>query len=107
MQTKNSTTAQTVQAGLTREIGFCDTPIDNRGVQMFQVAAGANAEDALEIARTLSSGIGQLCHNLYEDLNQGGMAYLDGVRALEFLAETVSALVWSLQKPSHLSGGDQ
>ncbi|WP_232505826.1 hypothetical protein [Pseudomonas syringae group genomosp. 3] len=90
------------------EIGFHDTPIDNRGAQLFNVAAGTAAEDVLETARMLSSGLGQLCNNLHDSLNYGELAYCDGVAAMAFLAETVSALVWSVQrnltKPEQESG---
>ncbi|KPX51919.1 hypothetical protein ALQ57_102233 [Pseudomonas amygdali pv. hibisci] len=46
----------------------------------------------------LSSGLGQLCRNLHDSLNNGELAYCDGVAAMAFLAETASALVWSLQR---------
>ncbi|MEE5042932.1 hypothetical protein V2J81_06170 [Pseudomonas alliivorans] len=95
---ENITTSAPAQQLLTVEVGFCDTPIDNRGVQIFNVAAGTGAEDVLETARMLSSGLGQLCRNLHDTLNEGGLAYCDGVAAMAFLAETSSALVWSVQR---------
>ncbi|WP_248769165.1 hypothetical protein [Pseudomonas sp. MWU12-2345] len=95
---KNSTTPPAAQELLTTEVGFLDAPIDNRGTMLFRVAAGSNVEDALETAKVLSSGLGLLCHHLYDSLNAGEMACCDGVAALGFLAETVSALVWSVQK---------
>lgn len=98
MHPKNSTTQHAAQALLTAQVGFLNTPIDNKGVQMLIVAAGTNAEDALQAARVLSSGLGQICRHLHDSLNIGELAYCDGVAALGFLAETVSALVWSVQK---------
>lgn len=77
---------------------------------MLSVAAGTNAEDALQTAKVLSSGLAQLCQHLHDSLNMGELAYCDGVAALGFLAETVSALVWSVQKGAESSldaGGAQ
>lgn len=95
---KNTTTPSTAQPILTAETGFFDTPIDNRGLNLLTVAAGTNAEDALRAARTLSSGMSQLCSHLHDSLNMDEMAYCDGMAALSFLGETVSALVWSVEK---------
>lgn len=95
---ENTTTPNSAQQLLSVETGFLDTPIDNRGAQIFNVEAGTAAEDVLETARMLSSGLGQLCNNLHDSLNMGELAYCDGAKALGFLAETVSALVWSVQK---------
>lgn len=98
MHPKNSTTSLAPQALLTAQVGFCETPIDNRGNQLLNVAPGANAEDALLTAKVLSSGLAQLCQHLHDSVNMGELVYCDGVAALGFLAETVSALVWSVQK---------
>lgn len=98
MHPKNSTAQHAAQALLTAQVGFLNTPIDNKGVQMLNVAAGTNAEDALQAARILSSGLGQICRHLHDSLNMGELAYCDGVAALGFLAETVSALVWAAEK---------
>ena len=98
MHPKNSTATPVAQALLTGHVGFCETPIDNRGIQLLSVAAGTAAEDALETAKVLSSGLGQLCRHMHDSLNMGEMSYCDGMAALGFLAETVSALVWSVQK---------
>ncbi|PWK31788.1 hypothetical protein [Pseudomonas sp. OV226] len=106
MHPKNSTTQLSAQALLTGCVGFCETPIDNRGVHLLRVAAGADVEDALETAKVLSSGLGQLCRHMHDSLNMGELAYCDGMAALGFLAETVSALVWSVQKGLP-SGGNE
>ncbi|WP_434626226.1 hypothetical protein J3P84_23655 [Pseudomonas sp. Z1-29] len=98
MHPKNSTTPPAAQALLTVHVGFCETPIDNRGIQMLAIAAGTNVEDALQTAKVLSSGLGQICRHLHDSLNMGELAYCDGVAALGFLAETVSALVWAAEK---------
>lgn len=98
MHPKNSTAISVAQALLTGHVGFCETPIDNRGMQLLSVAAGTAAEDALETAKVLSSGLGQICRHMHDSLNIGELTYCDGMAALGFLAETVSALVGSVQK---------
>ena len=110
MHPKHSTNPLSSQALLTAEIGFLGTPIDNRGIQILKVSAGTNAEDALQTAKVLSSGLAQICQHLHDSLNMGELAYCDGVAALGFLAETVSALVWSVQKGAESSleaGGER
>ncbi|RJX81290.1 hypothetical protein [Pseudomonas sp. LS-2] len=98
MHPKNSITPEVVQQLLTVETDFGNTPIDNRGAMIFNVAAGTNIEDALQTAKTLSSGLGQICDHLHDSLNMGEMAYCDGVKTLALIAEAVSALVWSVQR---------
>lgn len=98
MKSENITIGLSPQALRTSAVGFCDTPIDNQARQMMQVMPGINAADALQQAKVLSSGLGQICRNLHDSLNMGELAYCDGVEAIAFLAETVSALVWSVQK---------
>lgn len=105
MSSKNTTPPTLAQQILTAEIGFFETPIDNQGVQLLSVAAGANAVDALRAARTLSSGMSQLCQHMHDSLNMGEMAYCDGMAAFGFLAETVSTLVWSVQKGVEIAAG--
>lgn len=95
---KNSTTPDVTQQSLTVEADFSNTPLDNRGLMVFSVTAGINADDALQTARTLSSGLGQICDHMHDSLNMGEMAYCDGVKTLAFIAEAVSALVWSVQR---------
>ncbi|AJO76470.1 hypothetical protein [Pseudomonas sp. MRSN 12121] len=98
MHPKNSTTLPPVQDLLTVKVEFCNTPISNTGAQMLNVAAGIGAEDALQTAKVLSSGLGQICRHMHDSLNMGELAYCDGVAAMAFLAETVSALVWSVER---------
>lgn len=98
MRNENTTTPLPAQPILTAETGFFDTPIDNRGLNLLTVAAGTNAQDALSAARTLSSGLSQLCSHLHDSLNLGESAYCDGAATLAFLGETVSALIWSVEK---------
>lgn len=98
MKPENITAGTTAQALRTSAVGFCDTPIDNRGEQMLQVASGIDSADALQQAKVLASGLGQLCRNLHDTINYGELAYCDGVAAMGFLADTVSALIWSVQK---------
>ncbi|AOE63766.1 hypothetical protein AXG94_19050 [Pseudomonas corrugata] len=106
MHPKNSTNPLASQALLTGHVGFLNTPIDNRGIQMLHVAAGTNAEDALQTAKVLSSGLAQICGHLHDSTNMGELVYCDGLSALGFLAETVSALVWSVQKGAELDAED-
>lgn len=98
MNPENITTGPAAQALRTSAVGFCDTPIDNHARQMMQVMPGIESADALQQAKVLSSGLGQLCRHLHDSLNAGEMAYCDGVEAMAFLAETVTALVWAVQK---------
>ena len=105
MHPKNSTAPSAAQASLTGHVGFCETPIDNRGMQLLSVVAGTAAEDALETAKVLSSGLGQICRHMHDSLNMGELTYCDGMAAMGFLAETVSALVWSVQKGAQSAQG--
>lgn len=95
---ENTKTSNAAQQALTVETDFSNTPIDNRGQMVFTVTAGTNAKDALEVAKTLSSGLGQICDHMHDSLNMGEMAYCDGMKTLAFIAEAVSALVWSVQR---------
>jgi hypothetical protein len=98
MHPKNSTAQTAAQALLTAQVAFCVTPIDDRGVQMLAVNGGVAVGEALETAKVLSSGIGQICQHMHDAMNMGELTYCDGMAALGFLAETVNALVWSVQK---------
>ncbi|WP_341522185.1 hypothetical protein AABC73_01690 [Pseudomonas sp. G.S.17] len=106
MSSKNNIAEHATQQLLTIETEFLDTPIANRGEQVFQVVAGIASEDALETAKILSSGLHQLCNNLHDTINMGDLAYCDGVKAMAFLAETVSALIWSVQKSRRLNASE-
>lgn len=100
---KNSTNPLASQALLTGHVGFLNTPIDNRGIQMLAIAAGTNVEDALQTAKVLSSGLAQIHQHIHDSVNSGELVYCDGLAALGFLAETVSALVWSVQKGAEIA----
>ncbi|CAH0649153.1 hypothetical protein I5S53_04165 [Pseudomonas juntendi] len=102
---KNTTAQSSVQAILTTKVGFLNAPISPVADQLLSVDAGMNAEDALRAARTLSSGLSQLCQHMHDSLNMGEMAYCDGMAALSFLGETVSALVWSVEKSVAAAAG--
>ncbi|MBF8805411.1 MULTISPECIES: hypothetical protein [Pseudomonas] len=95
---KNTTAPSPAQPILTSEIGFFEAPIDNRGVQLLSVAAGTNAEDALRAARTLASGLSHISRHIHDSVNMGEFVYCDGMATLSFLGETVSALIWSVEK---------
>lgn len=95
---ENTKTPDLTQQALTVATGFGDTPIDNRTLMVFGVTPGVNVEDALQTAQTLSSGLRQICDHMHDSLNMGEMAYCDGVKTLAFIAEAVSALVWSVQR---------
>lgn len=111
MQTKSSNNQPVAQGSLTTVVDFCNTPISNTGNQMLQVAAGIDSRDAIQKARTLASGLGQICQHMYDSLNYGEMTYCDGMQTLQFVAESVSAILWSVQRglPSDndSSGGAQ
>ncbi|MEX6662462.1 hypothetical protein [Pseudomonas sp. W2-17] len=95
---ENSKTPDVTQQALPVEASFGNTPIDNRGLMVFGVSPGVNIQDALHTARTLSSGLGQICDHMHDSLNMGEMAYCDGMKTLAFIAEAVSALVCSVQR---------
>lgn len=95
---KNTTEASSAQQILTRKIGLLDTPIANSSDQLLSVEPGMDAQDALRAARTLSAGMSQICQHMHDSLNYGGMTYCDGMAALGFLGETVSALIFSVEK---------
>ncbi|MBI6886486.1 hypothetical protein [Pseudomonas putida] len=105
MHPKNTTAPSLTQPIITAEIGFFEAPIDNRGVQLLSVSAGANAEDALRAARTLASGLSQISRHMHDSLNMGETAYCDGMATLSFLGETVSALVWAVEKSVAAAAG--
>lgn len=104
-QPKNNTTTNGAQAILTTKVGFLNVPISPVADQLLCVDAGMNAEDALRAARTLSSGLSQICQHMHDSLNMGELAYCDGMAALSFLGETVSALVWSVEKSVAVAAG--
>ncbi|QQE82908.1 hypothetical protein [Pseudomonas putida] len=98
MSSENNTAPPPAQPTKTVELAFFDTPIDNRGLYLLKVESGVNAEDALQAAKVLASGMGQLCQHVHDSLNYGESVYCDAMEALKFLSETVSTLVWSVQK---------
>lgn len=95
---KNTNNQPAAQDSLTTEVDFCNTPISNTGTQMLQVVAGIDSRDAIQKARTLASGIGQICQHMHDSLNYGEMTYIDGMETLRFVAESVSAILWSVQR---------
>ena len=111
MQAKNSNNQPLAQDSLTTQVDFCNTPISNMGTQMLQVVPGIDSRDAIQKARTLASGLGQICRHMHDSLNYGEMVYCDDMATLQFVADSVSALLWSVQKglPSEIesSGGAQ
>lgn len=102
---KSSITPPAAQDLLTVTVEFCNTPISNTGTQMLSVKPGIDAEDALQTAKVLASGLGQLCQHMHDSLNMGEITYCDGMAAMGFLAETVSTLVWSVQKGVEAAAG--
>lgn len=98
MHPKNTTAPSPAQAIKTVGSSFLDTPIDNRGLYLLKVEGGINAEDALHTAKVLASGMGQICQHMHDSLNYGELVYCDAMSTLKFLSETVSTLVWSVEK---------
>ena len=109
MQTENSNKPHAAQDSLTTEQGFCETPIDNKGEYMLHVVPGIGSRDAIQKARTLASGLGQICQHMHDSLNYGEMVYCDGMATLKFVADSVNALLWSVQKglPSEIAEREQ
>ena len=70
------------------------------------VTEGSPAPDALELARTLAGGITQICQRLHADIDDGGSAYCDEIRAIGFLGCVVSALTQSVSSGLE-EGGEQ
>ena len=109
MHQKNTTGSSTAQDSLTTEQGFCETLIDNKGEYMLQVVPGIGSRDAIQQARTLASGLAQICQTMHCSLNHGEYLYCDGMETLKFVADSVSALLWSVQKglPSEIAEREQ
>lgn len=105
MHPENINNQSIAQDSLTTEQGFCETPINNKGEYMLQVVPGIGSRDAIQQARTLTSGLGQICQHMHDSLNYGEMMYCDGMATLKFVADSVSALLWSVQKglPSEIA----
>ncbi len=109
MRPKNSNKQLSAQDSLTTEQGFCETPIDNKGEYLLQVVPGIGSRDAIQQARTLASGLGQICQHMHDSLNYGEMTYTDGMATLKFVADTVSTILWSVQRglPSEMAEREQ
>jgi hypothetical protein len=109
MQNENSNKQPAAQDTLTTVVEFCETPIAIRGERLLQVVAGIESRDAIQKARTLASGLGQICRHMHDSLNYGEMIYCDGMATLEFVAESINALLWSVQKglPSEIAEREQ
>lgn len=103
MHPKNTTTPSPAQPALTTELSFFEAPIDNAALHMLNVQPGINAKDALDAARTLTSGVARLCDHVQASVNFGDLVFCDSLKALSFLSETASALIWSVQRglPAH------
>lgn len=80
----------------------------NRGHgELLSVRAGVPADEALGLARNLAHGLQCLCEHLGDVVNYGGeLTYLDEMRALSFLGETVGALIFSVERSVKAQGGD-
>ena len=109
MHPKNSNKHTEAQDSLTTEQGFCETPIDNKGEYMLKVVPGVGSRDAIQQARTLASGLGQICQHMHNSLNYGEMVCCDGMATLQFVADSVSAILWSVQRglPSEIAEREQ
>ncbi|MBJ2244293.1 hypothetical protein JFT42_01330 [Pseudomonas haemolytica] len=93
MQTKNSTTQQTVQLP---KLKPCEFGVEY--TDLFRVKADANLIEALSVASDLADGISQLCGRLAYAINDGELAYLSEVRTLGFIGDVVSALTRSAER---------
>ena len=74
---------------------------------LLHVCEGLPGVEALRLARNLSNGLQCLCEHLGEVVNYGGeLTYLDEMRALSFLGETVGALIFSVERSIEAQGGE-
>lgn len=74
---------------------------------LLHIREGLPAVEALRLARNLSQGLQFLCEHLGDVVNYGGeLTYLDEMRALSFLGETVGALIFSVERSVKAQGGE-
>lgn len=74
---------------------------------LLAVRPGVPASEALGMARNLANGLQHLCEHLGDVVNCGGdVSYLDELRTLSFLGETMSALIFSVEHSFELKGGE-
>lgn len=104
-QPQNSTAPVAAQALVTSERFFANM----RNGELLRVNEGLPAADALLLAKNLAHGLMCLHEHLGVLVDHGEeLTYLDEQRALGFLAETIGALVGSVEsRMRSAAGGDQ
>lgn len=75
--------------------------------ELLSVRDGVPAVEALQLARNLANGLQHIHGHLGDVINFGDeLGYLDEMRALGFLSETVAALVFSVELGLKAQGGE-
>lgn len=74
---------------------------------LLTIREGLPAVEALRLARNLANGLQHIHGHLGDVINFGDeLGYLDEMRALGFLSETVAALVFSVELGLKAQGGE-
>lgn len=74
---------------------------------LLSIREGLPAVEALRLARNLANGLQHIHGHLGDVINFGDeLGYLDEMRALGFLSETVAALVFSVELGLKAQGGE-
>lgn len=75
--------------------------------ELLSVRPGVPADEALDLARNLAHGLQCICEHLGDVVNHGGeLTYLDEMRTLSFLGETIGSLIFSVQRSIERQGGE-
>lgn len=76
--------------------------------ELLSVSAGVPAVEALQLARSLASGVHQILGHLSDAINHGETLYfMDEMLAIGFLSDTVASLVFSVERELEDQGGEQ
>lgn len=76
--------------------------------ELLSVRAGVPAVEALQLARSLASGVHQILGHLSDVVNYGdNLGYMDELLAIGFLSDTVASLVFSVERELEAQGGEQ
>lgn len=103
MQDENIKAKPSAQQLKTTEVSFAN---QCHG-ELLSVRPGLPATEALGLARNLANGLQCICGHLGDVINYGDeLHYLDEMRALGFLSETVAALIFSVECGLERAGGE-
>lgn len=95
---KNSKPVEITQQPTLSSIAFGGPNSD-----LFEIIAGGNMDQGIELARDLAEGVEQLCGRLDFATNYGEICYCAELRAVSFLSGTVAALLRSAQRKQEAS----